>query len=94
MKFPWWWPESFHRQWFKTRGLGLRHFVWLNGLLMFGGGIFLVALLVPSLFGESAISIESVGRSIVMSVILGPLWALVTWWLNERLFAKFSRGAA
>ena len=93
MNLPWWWPKSSHLKWSEIRARGVRHFILVRGLLIFGVSAFAVSLVVPTLFGASVFTWGKIAATLLICAVAGFVWAVVTWYLNERAFSKYSESA-
>jgi len=93
MNFPWWWSKASHRKWSGIRARGVRHFILVRGLLIFGVSALAVSLIIPAFFGQSVFVWRSIVETLLICAAGAFVWAVVTWYLNERAFSKYSEPA-
>ncbi|WP_222564210.1 hypothetical protein [Novilysobacter antarcticus] len=76
------------QRWPAIRARGMRRFVVVRGLLLYGGGMFaLMAVLMWSKFGFGNPRFELlIGVAAVLCAFGGTVWAAITWVLNERIY--------
>ena len=96
--------SSNRAQWNRVRSAGLRRFILINGALRFGGST--AALLVALIWSLSKFQVLGTEpaeptfwpRVVLLALaevaIVGPLWAIGTWYLSERLYRGGSQSGA
>ena len=75
-------------KWPAIRARGLRHFVLVRGVLLWGGLMFLAMLVLTGLrlgFDHPRYPLMA-AVAVALCTIGGVAWALLTWYFNERIF--------
>ena len=93
-RFPWYWPEDVHRAWQSLRHRGPIYFLFVRGVLGWGGFMFIFTMLMTllgifqrDLFPSALLKTGSI------CVLGGLLWGAVTWCFNEWLYRKHGSSA-
>jgi uncharacterized membrane protein len=78
------------RRWDTVRAKGLWHFVLFRGVLYWGATMFAVMSILLPLLSHRPHAFET--RTLLINAVIwlvaGVAWALLTWWLSERLYAR------
>jgi hypothetical protein len=74
------------QEWEKVRMKGSRHFIWFNGVLIFGLGS--AALFSVVVVGFNFLSPSIIPIAFLIFPISGYFWGLIVWRLSESGFAK------
>jgi hypothetical protein len=87
-----WMPSKFMKRWEKIRAKGRIRFILLNGVIYFGGWMFIFTRFIfPSiaeyLFGWK-MSYLPMYESLILWLLMGLLWGISTWWLNEKSYLQ------
>lgn len=87
--FPWWYPRKSHDAWSRVRKRGARRFVLVNGLLLYGGLMFLIVGLLSQYVRDPAgLTLQRVALGALVWGLAGLTWGAVTWHFSERNFLK------
>ena len=90
--FPWWYPRRSHEAWSKVRAKGLWRFVLINGLLGYGGLMFVFTSLLSPYIRQSAemLSPDRLAMNAAIWALAGMTWAALTWHFSEKNFLKYA----
>jgi len=89
--FPWWYPRRSHDAWSRVRRKGALRFVLFNGVLLYGGLMFLIAgVLAPLARHPGGLTLARVALGAVVWGGAGLAWGALTWHFSERNFLKFA----
>ena len=80
--------SSIRKRWPAIRARGFARFLWLRGVVLWGGLMFvLMAALTTYQLGTDNSRLPLViGLAALLCAIGGAVWAALTWWINERIF--------
>lgn len=91
------WDDRSLARWEEARARGRSRFVWINGVLMFGGFMFLIMFLMKLLFDgtffpedglEPAVAIPV---NLVVWALAGYAWGAWMWWIMDRSYTRSQR---
>jgi hypothetical protein len=90
--FPWWYPRRSHEAWSKVRDKGIWRFVFIKGLLGYGGLMFVfTALLSPYIrHSTEMLSPDRLAMNAAIWAVAGLAWGAITWHVCERAFLKYA----
>lgn len=90
--FPWWYPRTSHEAWKKSRRKGAWHFVLVNGVLLYGGLMFLLVGLLSPWLRQSAemLTPQLLAINALVWAVAGSAWGALIWHFSERNFLKHS----
>ena len=87
-RFNWFWPEKAHRNWAKLRAKGRSHFVYVNGVLGWGGSMFAIMALGPVLSGTAVPSATYFAGAFLRWAIAGYIFGVWVWRMSEKRFQQ------
>ena len=92
--FPWYWREDVHRVWEILRCRGLIYFLFVRGVLRWGGFMFIFTVLMTLLgIVHRDLSLSALLTTVVICVLGGLAWGAVTWCCNEWLYRRHGSSA-
>ena len=89
------WTEKDVTDWERIREKGLGRFVWGYGLVLFGGGLFVLLGGVALLFALNQSSFSNILPELIFIALVcllgGLITGLSTWAMEEKLYQKFKK---
>src|SRR3954468_21268873 len=95
-KFPWYWREDVHSVWEILRRRGPIYFLFVRGVVRWGGFMFMLTVLMTLLgIFQRDLSPGTLLLTAVICIVGGLAWGAATWCCNEWLYRRYGapRGA-
>ena len=90
--FPWWYPRRSHEAWSRVREKGAARFILVNGMVWYGGPMFLIiGLLSPVVRHAGQMpTTADLALSALVWALAGLAWGALTWHFTEHNFRKYA----
>ncbi|MFG6149893.1 hypothetical protein [Halobacillus sp. B23F22_1] len=77
-----------NERWKKTREMGKMKYIGYYGIVAYGTIFLLFSLMMDTFFGDGITS-SIIVEKIIIAVIGGVFFGVITWWINERRYQKY-----
>lgn len=90
------WTSKDVADWEKIREKGLLRFIWIYGVVLFSGGMFVLMSVIASIhtiiqMRPVYVLLPELGITALICLLGGLVASLATWWMEEKLYQKFKK---